>query len=94
MMGCVMIQPTMYFYLKNVPIFKGTYLITDVSHDVKGNKITTRFKGARIPKEALPTFEDSFTSSYKALFDKITMNALNKFKAYCKLKERIVFKLK
>ncbi|MEY4573137.1 MAG: hypothetical protein RLZ10_2415, partial [Bacteroidota bacterium] len=80
MMGCVMIQPTMYFYLKNIPIFKGTYLITDVSHDVKGNKITTRFKGTRIPKEALPTFEDSFTSSYKSLFDKITNNALAKFK--------------
>jgi hypothetical protein len=80
MMGCVMIQPTMYFYLKNIPIFKGTYLITDVSHDIKGNKITTRFKGARIPKEALPTFEDSFTSSYKSLFDKITNNALSKFK--------------
>jgi hypothetical protein len=80
MMGCVMIQPTMYFYLKNIPIFKGTYLITDVSHDIKGNKITTRFKGARIPKEALPTFEDSFTSSYKSLFDKITNNALAKFK--------------
>jgi hypothetical protein len=80
MLGCVMIQPTMFFYLKNVPIFKGTYLITDVSHDVKGNKITTRFKGTRIPKEALPTFDDSFTSSYKSLFDKITNNALAKFK--------------
>jgi len=80
MMGCVMIQPTMYFYLKNIPIFKGTYLITEVSHNVKGNKITTNFKGTRIPKEALPSFEDSFTSSYKSLFDKITMNALNKFK--------------
>jgi hypothetical protein len=80
MMGCVMIQPTMYFYLKNIPIFRGTYWITEVSHNVKGNKITTSFKGTRIPKEALPTFEDSFTSSYKSLFDKITANAINKFK--------------
>jgi len=27
MMGNVMIQPTMYFYLANVPMFEGTYLV-------------------------------------------------------------------
>ena len=80
MMGDVMIQPTMYFYLKNIPIFTGTYLIIDVSHSIKGSKMTTTFKGTRIPVNALPNFTDSFTSSYKSLFDSIINQATKKFK--------------
>ena len=34
-MGNVMIQPTMYFYVKNIPLFKGSYLITEVTHNIK-----------------------------------------------------------
>ena len=71
MMGNVMIQPTMYFYLKNIPMFRGTYWITEVSHSIRGNNIETTFKGTRIPVAALPDPEDSFVSSYKALLDKI-----------------------
>jgi hypothetical protein len=80
MMGDVMIQPTMYFYLKNIPIFTGTYWITDVSHSIKGSKMTTTFKGTRIPTNALPDFKDSFTSSYKSLFDSIITQGTNQFK--------------
>ncbi len=74
-MGNVMIQPTMYFYLKNIPMFRGTYLITEVSHNIKNNNIETSFKGTRIPVAALPDPEDSFVSSYKSLLDKITNSA-------------------
>ena len=38
-LGNALIQPTMYFYVKNIPLFEGTYLISDVSHDIKSNKI-------------------------------------------------------
>jgi hypothetical protein len=74
-MGNVMIQPTMYFYLKNIPMFRGTYWITEVSHNIRDNNIETSFKGTRIPVAALPDPEDSFVSSYKSLLDKITNSA-------------------
>lgn len=76
MMGNVMIQPTMYFYLKNIPMFRGSYWITEVSHNIKSGNITTTFKGTRIPYASLPDPKDSFLSSYRALFDRITKSAL------------------
>ncbi len=75
-MGNVMIQPTMYFYLKNVPMFKGTYWITDVAHSIKNNNIVTSFTGTRIPSASLPDPKDSLMSSYKPLFDAITNKAI------------------
>ena len=74
-LGNVMIQPTMYFYLKNVPMFRGTYWITEVTHQIKDNVISTSFKGTRIPYASLPNPKDSFMASYRALFDKITAKA-------------------
>jgi hypothetical protein len=74
-LGNVMIQPTMYFYLKNVPMFRGSYWITEVTHNIKNNNITTSFKGTRIPQTSLPNPKDSFMASYRALFDKITIKA-------------------
>lgn len=74
-LGNVMIQPTMYFYLKNIPMFRGSYWITEVSHSIRNNAIMTTFKGSRMPQSALPDPEDSFMSSYKSLFDKILAKA-------------------
>jgi len=79
-LGNVMIQPTMYFYLKNIPMFRGSYWITEVSHNIRGNNITTSFKGTRIPSTSLPDPKDSFMTSYRALFDKITKTAVAKVK--------------
>ena len=77
-MGNVMIQPTMFFYLKNIPMFKGTYWITEVSHEIRNNNIITRFKGSRMPYTALPDLTDSFMSSYRTLFDKVQQKAINR----------------
>ena len=77
-MGNVMIQPTMFFYLKNVPMFKGSYWITEVNHKIRNNVISTSFKGTRIPYTSLPDPKDSFVSSYKVLFDKITQKAVSR----------------
>jgi hypothetical protein len=74
-MGNVMIQPTMYFYLKNIPMFKGSYWITEVSHSIKSNTISTTFSGTRIPYTSLPDPKDSFLASYRVLFDKMTSKA-------------------
>ena len=77
-MGNVMIQPTMFFYLKNVPMFRGSYWITEVSHQIRGTGIETVFKGTRIPSISLPDPKDSFVSSYRTLFDKIMNKAIAK----------------
>ena len=77
-MGNVMIQPTMFFYLKNIPMFKGSYWITEVSHEIRNNNIVTRFKGSRMPYTALPDLSDSFMSSYRTLFDKLQQKAINR----------------
>ena len=77
-MGNVMIQPTMFFYLKNIPMFKGTYWITEVSHEIRNNNIVTHFKGSRMPYTALPDLSDSFMSSYRTLFDKLQQKATNR----------------
>jgi len=79
-MGNVMIQPTMFFYLKNIPMFRGSYWITEVSHQIRGNVISTNFSGTRIPYTSLPDPKDSFVASYRILFDKIQSKAIAKIK--------------
>lgn len=86
-MGNVMIQPTMYFYLKNIPMFKGTYWITEVTHSIRNGNITTSFKGSRMPYTALPDLTDSFMSSYRTLFDKIQRKAINRINGKDKVTE-------
>lgn len=48
MMGCILIQPMMYFNLKNIPMFRGMYMIFGVSHSITPNSMTTTFKGNRV----------------------------------------------
>lgn len=77
-MGNVMIQPTMYFYLNNIPMFEGSYLITEVTHSIKPNFVETTFKGGRVPVDSLPNPKDSFVAAYRPLFDKILNSAIQK----------------
>lgn len=74
-LGDVMIQPTMYFYLKNVPMFEGTYWIIETLHSIQDNLIETKFKGVRIPKNSLPNPKESFIATYRTLFDKLVHSA-------------------
>lgn len=76
-MGNMMIQPTMFFYLKNIPMFKGSFWITDVSHTIKNNTINTTFKGTRIPRAVLPDPMDSFVASFRPIMDRIIQKAMN-----------------
>ena len=48
-LGNATIQPLSYFYLRNVPLFHGTYWITNVSHKITPNTMLTEFKGVRQP---------------------------------------------
>lgn len=52
-MGNAMIQPTMYFNLRHVPMFTGPYFITNVEHTITPGGFDTNFTGVRIPKYSL-----------------------------------------
>ena len=54
MLGNAMIQPTMYFNLRYVPMFNGPYLILSVNHDIRPGNFTTTVDGIRQSIAALP----------------------------------------
>ena len=80
-MGNAMIQPTMYFYLANVPMFAGTYLVFDVTHSIKQGGFETSFTGVRISNTSLPSLDNSFMSSYRPLFSRVLSAAVKKKQA-------------
>lgn len=53
-LGNVMIQPTQYFQLENIPMFNGAYIILNVEHDITANKMTTTFSGTKILQYPIP----------------------------------------
>jgi hypothetical protein len=64
MMGNALIQPTMYFNLRNVPMFSGPYMILSVDHTIRPGSFSTRFTGIRQPTASLPKI-DNFIQSLK-----------------------------
>jgi hypothetical protein len=70
-MGNAMIQPTMYFVLRHVPMFYGPYWITEVSHNINTGGFNTEFKGTRIPKYALPKVDNLLASVNQIVITKI-----------------------
>lgn len=54
MLGDVMIQPTQYFQLDNIPMFSGAYIILGVEHNITPNYMTTTFNGVKISKFPVP----------------------------------------
>lgn len=59
MMGNAQIMPMMYFQLSNIPYWKGTYMVTGVSHEIVPGNMTTTFKGIRINRNAIPMVSGS-----------------------------------
>jgi hypothetical protein len=70
-MGNVMIQPTMYFVLRHVPMFYGPYWITEVNHNINTGGFNTEFKGTRIPKYALPKVDNLLASVNQTVITKL-----------------------
>ena len=62
MMGNVMIQPMMYFNLRYVPMFSGSYMITTVNHEIGPGKFETTIQGVRQPTFNLPKITDFLMS--------------------------------
>jgi murein DD-endopeptidase MepM/ murein hydrolase activator NlpD len=71
-LGNATIQPLSYFYLRNVPLFYGTYWITNVSHKITPNNMITTFKGVRQPIARKPTAN---VAIIKALIQKANQNS-------------------
>ncbi len=61
-LGNALLQPTMYFNLRHVPMFNGPYMITDVSHSIQQGSFQTTFDGVRQGIYDLPAI-DSFLQS-------------------------------
>ena len=76
MLGNALIQPTMYFNLRNVPMFSGPYMILSVDHNIRPGSFTTRFTGIRQPTASLPKI-DNFIQSLR---QKLVQNIINKNK--------------
>jgi hypothetical protein len=66
-LGNAMIQPSMYFVLRNVPMFEGPYWITSVTHVITPNNFKTSFSGTRQRIAELPT-NDSYLQSVRQKF--------------------------
>lgn len=70
MMGCLNIMPTMYFQLNNIPMFRGTYYIINVSHSIVPGNVITKFTGVRVNRNHLGNVKVVF--DYQSLFDKVS----------------------
>jgi hypothetical protein len=70
MLGNAMIQPTMYFNLRHVPMFSGPYMITSVNHTISPGKFDTSFEGVRQPIASLPLPTDYLATLKQSLITK------------------------
>jgi hypothetical protein len=73
--GNVMIQPNMYFILRNMPLFGGTYMITSVSHSISNGSFDTTFTGTRMSVFTLPTVDQLLQTIQRELLQKIVQQS-------------------
>jgi hypothetical protein len=70
-LGNALLQPTMYFNLRHVPMFEGSYMITDVSHSIQSGSFQTTFDGVRQGFFDLPTIDSLLQSINQNLVTKL-----------------------
>jgi hypothetical protein len=61
-LGNVMIQPTMYFVLRHMPMFNGTYIIRNVKHSISSGSFNTEFNGQRVSANINTKVSDDLAS--------------------------------
>jgi hypothetical protein len=71
MLGNAMIQPTMYFNLRHVPMFSGPYMIQKVNHSITPGHFETIFEGIRQPTASLPKIDNYIQSLKTTLLQSI-----------------------
>jgi hypothetical protein len=77
-LGNALIQPTMYFNLRHVPMFYGPYMITDVIQTITPGSFQTQFTGVRQGIFDLPTIDKYLQSINQNLLTKLEKFVLNK----------------
>lgn len=70
-LGNALLQPTMYFNLRNVPMFYGPYFITEVSHAITPGNFETTFSGIRQGMYNLPAIDKYLQSVNQNLLTKV-----------------------
>jgi hypothetical protein len=78
-LGNALLQPTMYFNLRHVPMFNGPYMITSVNHSIQPGTFQTTFEGVRQGIYDLPAI-DTFIQS-------INQNLITKIESILKIKK-------
>jgi hypothetical protein len=77
-LGNALLQPTMYFNLRHVPMFYGPYLITDVQHTINAGNFQTQFTGVRQSMYDLPPIESYLQSLNESVLTQIESIVKNK----------------
>lgn len=77
-LGNVMIQPTMYFVIRHMPMFNGTYMVRNVKHTVTAGKFDTEFQGQRISS----VVNASITNELAAVNEDFTKKLNDKVKTF------------
>lgn len=75
MLGCINIMPMMYFQLNNIPMFRGLYIIINVSHSVVPGNMTTKFTGVRVSKNHIGLVRTIF--AYQGHLDKVNTDGIS-----------------
>ena len=70
-LGNALLQPTMYFNLRHVPMFNGPYFITEVNHAITQGNFQTTFTGTRQGIYDLPSIDNYLQSINQNLLTKI-----------------------
>jgi hypothetical protein len=77
-LGNAMIQPTMYFNLRHVPMFNGPYFITEVDHVITPGQFQTSFRGTRQGVFDLPSIDNYLQTINQNLLTKLEKEVLNR----------------
>jgi len=77
-LGNALLQPTMYFNLRHVPMFYGPYLITDVQHTINAGNFQTQFTGVRQAIYDLPPIESYLQNLNESVLTQIESIVKNK----------------
>jgi hypothetical protein len=70
-LGNALLQPTMYFNLRHVPMFNGPYMIMDVQHAIQPGNFQTTFTGVRQSVYDMPAIDSLLQSINKNLLTRL-----------------------
>jgi hypothetical protein len=70
-LGNAQIQPLMYFNLRHVPMFNGTYMITKVEHQISPGSFKTTFGGSRQSMFSIPPIDSYVQGAIREILEDV-----------------------